>query len=413
MSASLDVQCRLNKDYVKVGPEEQLVYLVADLTPRASGAEAPALPLNLSLVLDKSGSMEVERKIENVREAAQYILDHLGPSDYASVVVFSDRAEVLIPAARGGETSAAAREKLNQLRADGSTFLSAGMRLGLQEVEKHLSLETLNKVLLLTDGETNFPNDEVTCLQVAQEGKARGIDWPCIGVGEDWNEDLLDRISDKNWKWIRSADEIIPFFEEQLKELQATLIRQATVRLKPSANVSIDGIWKARPQVRRIRDADRGEVLLTELRRGETQSVVFALRTRPERPGTFRIAQLEVAFAPPHQPEQSVTTDVVVTYTDQEGLLAAINPDVMQLLERVFAAIQIEKGEEMIAQGRAREGTRVLRRATQRLEEMGETELAADVAAVIDKAERGQLQGDKTATKRLRAGTRRLTQRID
>jgi Ca-activated chloride channel family protein len=413
MSASLEVKCSLNKDYVKVGAEDQVVYLVADVTPRSREANTPALPLNLSLVLDKSGSMEVEQKIGNVREAAKYILDHMGPQDYTSVVVFSDDAEVLVPAARGGETSGAAKKKLDQLRADGTTFLSAGMRLGLKEIDKHLGTDTINKVLLLTDGETNFPNDEQTCLQVAQEGKSRGVDWPCVGVGEDWNEDLLDRISDKNWKWIKSADEIIPFFEEQLKELQATLIRQATVRIKPSANVAIDGLWKARPQVIRIQDVSKGEVILTELRRDETQSVVFALRTRPERAGTFRIAQLEVVYALPNEPEQSVAADVVVTYTDNEGLLAAINPDVMQLLERVFAAIQIEKGEEMIAQGRTREGTQVLRRATQRLGEMGEDELAADVSAVVNKAERGQLKGDKTATKRMRAGTRRLTQKVD
>lgn len=413
MSATLEMKCSLNKDYVKVGPEDQLVYLVVDVTPRTPEEEAGALPLNLSLVLDQSGSMEIEQKIDHVRQAAQYIFAHVGPQDYTSVVVFSDAAEVLVPAARGGETSPTAKKKLDQLRADGTTFMSAGMRLGLQEVAKHLGPDTLNKILLLTDGETNFPNDEQTCLQVAQEGKTRGVDWPCVGVGEDWNEDLLDRISDKNWKWIQSADEIIPFFEEQLKDLQATLIRQATVRIKPSANVALDGIWKARPQVIRIPEGEAGAVTLTELRRDETQSVVVALNTRPARAGTFRIAQVEVLYALPHEPEQSISADVVVTYTDQEGLLAAINPEVMQLLERVFAAIQIEKGEEMITQGRAREGTQVLRRATQRLEEMGETELAADVEAVADQAARGQLQGDKTATKRLRAGTRRLTQQVD
>lgn len=412
MQASLDVKCSLNKDYVRVGSEPQVVYLVADLTARSGEEKPPSLPLNLSLVLDRSGSMGVERKIDNVRDAARYILEHAGREDYVSVVVFSDRAEVLIPAQRGGGNGAG--RALDSLRAEGMTFLSAGMRLGVQEVMKHRSMETINKVLLLTDGETNaHPNDEQTCLQVAQEAKAQGIDFPCIGVGEDWNEDLLDRISDKNWKWITSPDQIIPFFEDQLKELQATLFREVKVRLKPSAHVSIDGLWKARPQVVRIAQPEQGEVVLTDLRRDQPQSIVVAFKIRPVQPGTFRIARLEVSFTRPGEPEQTLTADVVVTYTDNEGLLAAVNPEVMKLLERVFAAIQIEKGEEMIAQGRTREGTQVLRRATRRLEEMGEVELAADVAAVAAQAERGEGAKDRTTTKRMRAGTRRLTNRVD
>jgi len=412
MQASLDVKCSLNKDYVRVGSEPQVVYLVADLTARSGEEKPPSLPLNLSLVLDRSGSMGVERKIDNVRDAARYILDHAGREDYVSVVVFSDRAEVLVPAQRGGGTGVG--QDLNNLRADGMTFMSAGMRLGVQEVMKHRSTETINKVLLLTDGETNaHPNDEQTCLQVAQEAKAQGIDFPCIGVGEDWNEDLLDRISDKNWKWITSPDQIIPFFEEQLKELQATLFREVKLRLKPSANVTIDGLWKARPQVVRVEHPEQGEVVLTDLRQDQPQSIVVAFKTQPVQPGTFRIARLEVTYARPGEPEQTLTADVVVTYTDNEGLLAAVNPEVMKLLERVFAAIQIEKGEAMIAQGRAREGTQILRRATRRLEEMGEDELAADVAAVADEAERGVGSKDRTATKRMRAGTRRLTNRVD
>ena len=89
MANDVTLTCRLNKAHMPVLNTQQLVYVLIDAVPGASMAQVQ-MPLNLSLVLDKSGSMQ-GKKIQNLREAAKLVVDRLGPQDTISIVAFSDR----------------------------------------------------------------------------------------------------------------------------------------------------------------------------------------------------------------------------------------------------------------------------------------------------------------------------------
>ena len=89
MANDVTLSCRLNKAHLPVMNTQQLVYVLIEATPGAGVAQVQ-MPLNLSLVLDKSGSMQ-GKKIQNLREAAKLVVDRLGPEDTISIVAFSDR----------------------------------------------------------------------------------------------------------------------------------------------------------------------------------------------------------------------------------------------------------------------------------------------------------------------------------
>ena len=136
MANDLTLTCRLNKANLPVMNTQQLVYVLIEAVPGASMAQVQ-MPLNLSLVLDKSGSMQ-GKKIQNLREAAKLVVDRLGPQDTISIVAFSDR-KYLIADSQPVTDKEALKTKIDRIRDGGGTAISGGMGQGLTELDKAAS----------------------------------------------------------------------------------------------------------------------------------------------------------------------------------------------------------------------------------------------------------------------------------
>ena len=113
MTNDVTLDCRLNKTHLPVMNTQQLVYALIEASPGASIAQVQ-MPLNLSLVLDKSGSMQ-GRKIQNLRAAAKLVVDRLGPQDMISIVAFSDR-KYLIAGSQPVKDKEALKKKIDRIR---------------------------------------------------------------------------------------------------------------------------------------------------------------------------------------------------------------------------------------------------------------------------------------------------------
>src|SRR5678816_4638723 len=124
-----------------------VTFLKVGLTGERKSA-AYRTPANLSIVLDRSSSMEGER-IAKAREAAVMLVDNLRPEDFVSVVVYSDTVEVLVPATLAADRAAITRQ-IRAIQSNGSTALFAGVSKGAQEVRKHLDRNRTNRVVLLS-----------------------------------------------------------------------------------------------------------------------------------------------------------------------------------------------------------------------------------------------------------------------
>jgi type II secretory pathway component GspD/PulD (secretin)/Mg-chelatase subunit ChlD len=161
----------------------------------AEGRQA-GRPLNLVLLLDKSGSMERADRVAIIREALRVLATQLQAQDTISVVVFSRTARLWadgIP----GNLAAARLAELEGLTPEGGTNLEEAMRLAYETALRHYLANGENRVVLLTDGAANLGDVEPDGLRKKVEAnRAQGITLDCFGVGwEDYNDNLLEVLS--------------------------------------------------------------------------------------------------------------------------------------------------------------------------------------------------------------------------
>ena len=201
--------------------------------------ERPAL--NVSLVLDRSGSMGGGRMRDAV-EAAKTCIDNLLPSDTVSCVTFDDQIEVLFPSQRATEKQRL-KSLFNQLHPRGNTALQAAWVKGGLEVTNSFVDSAINRVLLVTDGQANVGecNPSTICEQV-RGLRTRGVSTSTIGIGGDFNEDLLIPMADagagNSWH-VRSSEDLAKIFDVELSGLVSQFGHSATLGIRAAAGVEI------------------------------------------------------------------------------------------------------------------------------------------------------------------------------
>ncbi len=227
--------------------EPQLVYALFKAAPRLAGQRTAAAPLNLCLVLDRSTSMQGE-KLDLVKAAAQEIMRSLRPEDIFSVVTFSDRAEVLIPASFQSDRNRL-QNRLQGIQASGATELYQGLEAGVVEVRRCLDGNRLNHVILLTDGHTY--GDEQKCLELAAEASFEKIGISGFGIGGGWNDIFLDALASKtgqNSTYIAKPQQIQGLLVEKFDALTNMYAEETILETRPSPGVSLNYAFRLEPE---------------------------------------------------------------------------------------------------------------------------------------------------------------------
>lgn len=211
------------------------------IVPPPVEIKADRIPLNLSLVIDRSGSMQGS-KMASAREAACFAVEHLLPCDRLSVVLFDDRIETLIPSTLATDKQGIL-QKIRQVHSRGSTALHSGWVEGGMQVSHYLNDQQLNRVLLLSDGLANVGETRPDAIAADVNGLAqRGVSTTTLGIGEDYSEDLLAamaRSGDGNFYHIESPNQLPEIFETELSGLSATLGQRVSLGLKPASGVKV------------------------------------------------------------------------------------------------------------------------------------------------------------------------------
>jgi len=415
MANDLTLTCRLNKASLPVINTQQLVYVLIEAVP-GEGMAQVQMPVNLSLVLDKSGSMS-GKKIQNLREAAKLVVDRLGPADTISIVAFSDR-KYLIAESQPVVDQLDLKKKIDRIRDGGGTAISGGMGQGLAELDKALAPDRVSRMLLLTDGQTF--GDEKQCLKLGEKAGESGIVVSALGLGDDWNEDLLDDIAEASGgvaDFIDSPDKIVSFFEQAVKSMQDTVVQNAKLVLRLASGITPRQVWQVLPMISNLGYqplSDRDvQVTLGELEKGQPRSLLVELLVGPRPAGSYRVAQAEISYDVPGLKliGEKIKTDIILDFSADAAQAKQYDAEVMNIVEKVTAFKLQTRALEEAKMGNVAGASQKLRAAATRLLDLGEDELAQSALEEAENLEKGG-QMSARGTKKLRYETRKLTQRL-
>jgi Ca-activated chloride channel family protein len=337
MAGEVTLDCQVGRERMTVTGSSQLAYVLVEAHPVATGTQT-RMPLNFALVLDHSGSMK-GAKLRAVKDAVKLVIDHMLPTDIVSVVIFDDNVHVVVPA-QPASNKEGIKGMVEGIRDGGGTAMSLGMNIGLMELKKHASAQTVNRMILLTDGVTYGDTDR--CRRIADDAGAAGVGIHPLGIGADWDEDLLDNIGQRSSgmpaEFIRRPDDALAIFEQQLQSAAAVSVRNTQLTLRLSAGVSPKRAVKVLPLISELsqeRLSDREAVIaIGDVERNAPQAVLFELLVENRPVGTFRIAQAELSYEVPGGSTEKVRADAVVTFTNDPVPPEEANPVVMNYAEK-------------------------------------------------------------------------------
>ena len=214
--------------------------LMLQIKARKLQSDKPRLPLNISVVLDRSGSMAGD-KLNHVKKAAQFLIQHLSAQDTFSLVTYNHDVSVDLPA-RTVENKTRINAAIDKVTAGGTTNLSGGWLQGCQLVTQHLNQQQVNRVLLLTDGLANQGVTDTDRLKsLSREKRDAGITTTTMGVGMDFNEDLLTQMAAEGggaFYFIDDPDQAPHIFSEELRDLLSVVAQNLVVTFVPSEEVT-------------------------------------------------------------------------------------------------------------------------------------------------------------------------------
>ncbi|MBO0779558.1 MAG: VWA domain-containing protein [Ktedonobacteraceae bacterium] len=408
MPGEVTLAHQLGKDFMPVTGGSQIAYALLEARPTELVAQV-RMPLNFALVIDHSGSMR-GAKLRNVKEAVKRVIEHLEPSDYISVVIFDDTAQVIIPSMPAndpiGMTAA-----IDRIQDAGGTTMSLGMIQGLGELRRWNIPNAVNRMILLTDGVTYGDTDR--CRQLARDAAASGISIYPLGIGADWDENLLDDVGQLSGgmpaEFIRSPENAMAIFQQQVQSAVAVAVRNATLTLRLPAGVSPRKAVKVLPIIRDIDQtalSDRQVTIhLGDLEKDTPQSVLVELMIDPRPAGLFRIAQAELTYDVPvvGLAGERLRDDIKVTFTQDANQAAQVNALVMNFAEKANANRLVTR----VLDEYKRTG-----KATTKLAPNVTRVLDAETVAALEQINQGQ-QVSQDVVKSIGNKTRKLTQRLD
>ncbi|MDZ4669557.1 MAG: VWA domain-containing protein [Phototrophicales bacterium] len=372
-------QTLLSKQTIFPLAEPQVVYLLAEIhpDPRASEIKQRESNLNLTLVLDQSNSMSGAR-IERVKVAAHQIIDSLTENDIISVVVFNDRAEIIIPATRVTDKPAL-KAKVSLMTASGGTEIYQGLSAGINQTRQYLGPKLVNHLILLTDGHTFGDQDQ--CIQLATKAALDGIGISAMGLGHDWNDKFLDELASKTGgssSFISSIGAVVKFMNEHVRNLSNVFAERMILSVATDSDTQLESAFKLSPHPQPL-SHEGGNIVLGGLPNNRPISVLLQFQAPPQMPEGQRhflrlvvsgeiLANTNSQLYMVRDPLFEISKDISIKQDPPTAILDALSKLTLYRLQ--------ERAQDALANGDVNEATRRLENLATRLLEMGKKELA-------------------------------------
>ena len=301
------------------------------------------MPVNVALVIDRSGSMEGE-PLQYVKQACSHVVDQLTPDDVLSIVTFEETVDVLMPARRVTDP-ALIKQHIARIAPGNTTNLFDGLYAGGAQVASVPLAGYVNRVLLLTDGEpTAGLRDFASIVGQAAELKARGVTVTALGFGPEYNEELMAGIARRsggNYYHIARPEQIPEVFRREMEQVLGVTAKNARLTLYLPRGCSVRQVYGA-PVTFGPRTA---EIALGDLERGATVTKLWEVDWEPRRAGTYRVAKAVLTYedGTSGRPVTASANAVAEFVTDPATLASGVDVVVTKELAVLQAGRDLEK----------------------------------------------------------------------
>lgn len=299
-------------------------------------------PLNLCLVIDRSGSMEGP-PLEYVKQACTYVVDLLSPNDVLSIVTFEEVVDVLMPPQRVTNKQPI-KDGIQRLVAGNTTNLYDGLTLATQQLVQQNDAGRATRMVVLSDGDpTAGIKDFGALVQLASDTKAKGITCTFLGFGPDYNEELLAGMAKRSggsYYFIPRPELIPEVFRTELEKLMTVTARNLSLEVKTARWVTL------RPPIGANPSGDREFTLnLADLERGTSLSQVFDFEFANHPLGHYRVASGRLTYDDCLSGKQEVVDlDFVLEFSgDAARYSVPQNPRVASAAQVAMASRAVEK----------------------------------------------------------------------
>ncbi|MBN2497151.1 MAG: VWA domain-containing protein [Deltaproteobacteria bacterium] len=358
---------------VLLADKRQRTYLKVNMTGLSMDrTERP--PVNVSVVLDRSGSMAGE-KLSQAKQAAGMVLAQLRSQDVVSVVTYDSGVDVPVPATDASEPWKLTRE-IEWLQPGGRTALYDGVQAGAKELRKHLDSERINRIVLLSDGLANVgPSSPESLASLGDSLGREGIAVTTIGLGLDYSEQTMTALAERsegNHFFARDASDLRRAFATEFGAGLAVVARDVDIRVELTDDVRLVRVLNYSS------DGVDGQVIKAsrkQLYGGMTAFLLLELEVEEENDGDeLELARVEIEYTDMRSgSRERVEAEAKVRFSDSAAdVLASESRDVMVAVAGVLGNRRGQRAVELYEQGRTDEARREFAAAARYLEENGQ-----------------------------------------
>jgi Ca-activated chloride channel family protein len=377
----------LSNDLVRSGvPNELFLRMNLQAKDVASGERSP---MAMAVVIDRSGSMQGE-KIEKVREAAKELVRRLSDKDRITIVSYATDVTVDLPLVAVGKVPRARIERTIDAIADGGgTNLSGGLEAGVAELANSPAEGFVSRLVLLSDGNANQGITEpAEIAELAKKSRGRGVTISTLGVGVDFNEDLMTMVAEAAggaYYYARDAASTAKALASEFKALSRIAARQVEVSLQLGPEVTVKDVYGYRTEMQ------RGALVIPvgDMTSAEKRRIVVHLRV--ERAGSTKlsVAKVGLSYATTNDRDRrdAYQGALAVSGTSDEGALKrAERREVIESAESVLAAAERKEAVDEFQNGNKADALRrlgsQLERTRTRANVLGSAELSGQAAEI-------------------------------
>ncbi len=405
----VQINTQFNLSAIQHSEEKQILYALLDfgVFPKPGETQRPAPTINVTLVLDTSTSMKGAR-INTVKATAIELVRQLQDEDIFSIIAFNDRAEEIFSSLKELRTRRAERH-IHALRPRGGTEISRGLEAGLKKAQRHLRPSGVNHIFLITDGQTY--GDEQACMDLADAAARDGIGLSCFGIGDKWNDELLDELATRtggDCVYIHDPHQIDSLLKKKFRNLEQAYAKQIQLNFQTGPAIELHYALRIKPEVGVLNT--KSPLQLGHLPRTHQQRVLMEFIIDPIPSSTDTVLILDGNFQF-QIPSQSLTTyEIPITLTRSAQSTPPVNRPsaaLQEALSKLTLYRMQEQAQADIEQGDYQKATQRLGHIATHLLSQGEHKLANTVLAESQYIQKHQ-QFSPTGRKEIKYGTRAL-----